>query len=402
MLELAREVAVLARNHGRRREARSDLLRHVRAGEHRDRAAAYACGEALARRRVESLREAEHRRVPRQRLDDVAERRARDCHDDDVDIRGSVRKRDRLGGSEVDVLEVARVPAVLGDRLRLLGGAAREHDLVLAIEQEARERRPPRTGTDNEKPHHGKLSRKASLWDDAGLAELFFVAWMVGLAGAGVASVLVPSDNPQVARAGRVWFALVLLADLLLPTVFFMLEKRDGSGSLSGSRSFWWLMALACGIPLALVSGFAVRRGYVGHRLALTSSILATCVLYLAFPLGFESGSGELTGLGRFEHTHRPFDIAILLIPTLILLVSEVLRGRDAPDPEQASLFSQLRNASRRTTAGVVLGLAALVWLAGASGAALAVTIAVLLVGGGLFVWWSNRTTVRRVRRNLQ
>ena len=144
VLELPCEVPVLARDHGRGRQARGDLLRHVRAGEHRDRTPAHARREALARRRVESLCEAEDRSVARQRLDDVAERRARDGRDDDVDIRRSVGERDRLRGAKVDVLKVARVPAGLGDRLRLLGSAAREHDLVVAIEEEARERRPPR------------------------------------------------------------------------------------------------------------------------------------------------------------------------------------------------------------------------------------------------------------------
>lgn len=233
------------------------------------------------------------------------------------------------------------------------------------------------------------------------MSYLFFVAWMAGLAGAGIASALVTADNPRVARAGRIWFALVLLADLLLFTLFFMLGTRDGdSATFAWSRSFWWLMAGACGIPLALLSGLAVRRGYAGHRLALVSSILATCALYLAFPLGFVAGSGWLTGIGRFEHTHRPLDAALLLIPTMILLVSEVLRGR--VDPEHASFLSQLRNASRRTIGGVILTVAAILWLAGASPTGIVVGLAVLLVGGGLYIWWHDRTVLRRVRRDLQ
>ena len=57
-------------------------------------------------------------------------------------------------------MEVARVPAVLGDHLRLLRGAAREDDLVLAVEQDARKRRPPRPGTNDEKPHARSLDRR--------------------------------------------------------------------------------------------------------------------------------------------------------------------------------------------------------------------------------------------------
>ena len=48
VLELAREEAVLARDHGRGRQAARDLLRHVRAGEHRDAAAVDARREPLA------------------------------------------------------------------------------------------------------------------------------------------------------------------------------------------------------------------------------------------------------------------------------------------------------------------------------------------------------------------
>ena len=177
-------------------------------------------------------------------------------------------------GAQVDVLEMVRVPAGLGDRLRLLGGAAREHDLVLAVEQEARERRPPRTRTDDEEPHREKLSRNASLATimPPTMGGFFFVAWVVSLPGAAIASLMAPSDDARLARAGRILFALLLLAELLLLAFVFAVETRDGSGSIAGSRSFWWLMTLGYGVPFALAAGLAVRRGYVGHRLALISA----------------------------------------------------------------------------------------------------------------------------------
>ena len=153
VLELAGEEAVLARDHGRRRQARGDLLRDVRAGEDGDGAAADARREALAGLRVEALGEAEHRRVARQRLDDLAEGLARHGGDDDVDVAGSVGERDRLGPAEVDALQVAGIPAGRRDRLRLLARAAREDDLVAALEEDARERRPPGARADHEKPH---------------------------------------------------------------------------------------------------------------------------------------------------------------------------------------------------------------------------------------------------------
>ena len=134
---------VLARDHRRRRQALGDLLRHVRAREDGDRAAANPRGETLAGLGVEPFREAEHRRIARQRLDDLAERLARHGGDDDVHVAPSVGERDRFDPAEVDALQVARIPAGLGDRSRLLARAARQGDLVPALEQDARERRPP-------------------------------------------------------------------------------------------------------------------------------------------------------------------------------------------------------------------------------------------------------------------
>ncbi len=135
MLKLAREEAVLARDHRRGRQAARDLLRHVRPGEHRDAAAAHARREPLARRRVESFRQAQHRRVAGQGGDDVRERRARHGDDNRVDVARRVVERNRLDAAEVGAGEIARIVSRLGDRSRLLGGVAREHDVVVAVEQ---------------------------------------------------------------------------------------------------------------------------------------------------------------------------------------------------------------------------------------------------------------------------
>jgi O-antigen/teichoic acid export membrane protein len=161
-------------------------------------------------------------------------------------------------------------------------------------------------------------------------------------------------------------------------------------------------MALGYGIPLALISGLAVRRSYATHRPALVSAVLATCALSLAFPFGFAKGSHTLTGLGRFEHAHHALDVVILAIPTLILLLSEVMSWRETADSEEPSLFSHMRNAPRRTIVGVVLAVAAVLWLAGASATAGTISLGVLIVGGALYVWWRDRTAVRRIRRDLR
>ena len=92
VLELSGEEAVLARDHRRRRQALGDLLRDVRAREDGDGAAADAGGKPLAGLRVEPLREAEHRCIARQRLDDLDEGLARHGGDDDVDVTAERRR----------------------------------------------------------------------------------------------------------------------------------------------------------------------------------------------------------------------------------------------------------------------------------------------------------------------
>src|SRR3954463_10718647 len=153
VLELACEEPVLARAPRGRRRPLGDPPRHVRARGDGDRPAADPRGEALAGLGVEPLREAEHGRVARQRLNDLGEGLTRHRGDDDVDVTGSVGERDRLGFAEVDTLQVVGIPAGRRNRLRLLARAARQDDLVPTLEEDARERRPPGSRADHEKPH---------------------------------------------------------------------------------------------------------------------------------------------------------------------------------------------------------------------------------------------------------
>ena len=95
VLQLPRERAVLARDHGRRRQARGDLLRDVRARENRDRTAADAGREPLAGSGSRPLHEAQDRRVARQRGHDLGEGLARNRDRDDVHVRGSSRPAGR-------------------------------------------------------------------------------------------------------------------------------------------------------------------------------------------------------------------------------------------------------------------------------------------------------------------
>lgn len=82
-----------------------------------------------------------------------------------------------------------------------------------------------------------------------------------------------------------------------------------------------------------LVSGWAVRRGYRGRRLVLAAATLLAAALYLVFPLGFVPRGHDLTGLGRFAHEHHALGMAVLLVPTLILLVNELRWRPDGAAP---------------------------------------------------------------------
>src|SRR5262249_46694565 len=157
------------------------------------------------------------------------------------------------------------------------------------------------------------------------MAWLFALLLTVGGIPAAILSEVMRADNPRIVRAARVAFALLLGFDLLLASVFFIIGQE--SAIVHMTRSMWWLTIVLGGIPLALISGLAVRRGYTGrHRIALVVATLTMAVLYLAFPLGFIPSGRTLTGLGRFEHGHHVVDVLILLIPTLILLADELTR----------------------------------------------------------------------------
>jgi hypothetical protein len=138
------------------------------------------------------------------------------------------------------------------------------------------------------------------------------------------------AERQWILTTARVAFALLLGGDLLLAAVAFAVGNANADLRMNATRGIWWMTVLLGGIPLALVSGLAVRRGYTGRRLALVVATLLAAGLYLAFPLGFVPRDRPLTGLGRFEHAHHELDIAILLVPTLILLANELRWKREA------------------------------------------------------------------------
>ena len=101
LLHAQGERLVLAGHHRRRGQPRCDLLGHVRARENRDGTVADEQREALARGRVEALREAQQRRVAGEAAGDLGEDAARDGDGERVD---SVPRRIRDEGG-VDAVE---------------------------------------------------------------------------------------------------------------------------------------------------------------------------------------------------------------------------------------------------------------------------------------------------------
>ena len=235
------------------------------------------------------------------------------------------------------------------------------------------------------------------------MSALFIWLWLAGGAPAAVLGEVMRADNPRIARAGRIAFALLLGVDLLLAAAFLSIGADAPSAHMT--RSLWWVTIILAGVPLALVSGLAVRRGYTGHRLVLAVATLATAVLYLAFPLAFTARDDpSLTGLGRFAHDHHVLGVAILLIPTLILLVDELRWKQFAPVPgvEHESFRSGIGVIPKRNLLVGGALLLFLIWIAGTNGPGLLLGLGVLLAGSAVFLWRKNRSVMRSVLKDLR
>jgi hypothetical protein len=234
------------------------------------------------------------------------------------------------------------------------------------------------------------------------VAALFIFLWIIGGAPAVVLGEVVRADDQRIARAGRIAFALLLWVDLLVAA--FMFSVGDAAVTIHMTRSLWWFTVIAAGIPLALVSGLAVSRGYTGHRVVLAIATLITAALYLVFPVAFiPQSQPKLTGLGSWTHDHKLLGVLILLIPTLILLANE-LRWKHGvepdPDPDRVS-FRSLWAIPRRYLIGAALFLLVFVWLAGTNSSGMLLGLGVVLAGLGIVLWWRDRVIMRGVLRDL-
>ncbi len=233
------------------------------------------------------------------------------------------------------------------------------------------------------------------------MAWLFVGLWIAGGIPAVVLGEVVRAESPRTRRAGRIAFAFLLGIDLLLAALVLAVGADAATSPMT--RSLWWFTIIVGGIPLALVSGLALRRGYAGHRIALVAATLTTAALYVVFPLAFIPVGHPLTGLGRWVHDHHLLGIAILLIPTLILLANELLWKQDAtPDPEPGpTLRSRIGAIPRRYIVGTAVLVLLLIWLAGTNSSGMLVGLGVVFVGTALFLWYRDRAILRGVRRDL-
>ena len=233
------------------------------------------------------------------------------------------------------------------------------------------------------------------------MAAIFIGLWIAGGLPAGILGEVVQAESPRTRRAGRIAFAFLLGVDLLIAALVLAVGADAPTSHMT--RGLWWFTIIVAGIPLALVSGLAVRRGYAGHRLALAAATLTTAALYVVFPFAFIPATQPLTGLGRWVHDHHLLGIAILLIPTLILLANELLWKEEAtPVPEPGpTLRSRIGAIPRRYIVGTGVLMLLLVWLAGTNSSGMLLGLGVVFVGTALFLWYRDRAILRGVRRDL-
>ena len=102
-------------------------------------------------------------------------------------------------------------------------------------------------------------------------------------------------------------------------------------------------------------------------------------------------------------HEHHLLGIAILFIPTLILLVNELFWNEEAtpePEPGGPSFRSRLGAIPRRYIVGTAVLVLLLIWLAGTNSSGMLLGLGVVFVGTALFLWYRDRAILRGVRRD--
>jgi hypothetical protein len=102
------------------------------------------------------------------------------------------------------------------------------------------------------------------------MAAIFIGLWIAGGLPAGILGEVVQAESPRTRRAGRIAFAFLLWIDLLVAALVLAVGADAPTSHMT--KGLWWFTIIVAGIPLALVSGLAVRRGYAGHRFALAAA----------------------------------------------------------------------------------------------------------------------------------
>jgi hypothetical protein len=154
--------------------------------------------------------------------------------------------------------------------------------------------------------------------------------WAVGGAFAAVASEVARAERPALVTLARLLFALALGVELLGSAAAFAAADSNAEVGYHGSHTRWLVYALGGGVPLTLLSGFLVRRGFAGLRqkVVLAVATLAAAGLYIAFPYAYAAPGVPLHGLALWAHRHHLLAAVVLVTPTALLLLMELSRGR--------------------------------------------------------------------------
>jgi hypothetical protein len=175
----------------------------------------------------------------------------------------------------------------------------------------------------------------------------------------------VQAESARTRRLGRIAFAFLLWIDLLIAALVLAVGADAPTSHMT--VGLWWFTIIAGGIPLALVSGLAVRRGYAGHRAVLAAAVFTTAALYVVFPFAFipvRPAADRPRALGarpppdRYRHpVHPDADPAGERAP--------LERGSNAHPSLAPSFRSRIGAIPRRYIVGTGVLLLLLIWLAG-------------------------------------
>ena len=155
---------------------------------------------------------------------------------------------------------------------------------------------------------------------------LAFAVLLVGLAAAGVLSVLAAAERPSIVTAARVLYALGVSGSLLATAVIFSAANANPNHFFRPTRSGWWVYVVVGALPMLIVCALAVRRAYVDwrRRVALVLANALAAAQFVLVPLAFGPAGRPLHGLAFSVHDHHALVMLLLMLPAALLLAAEL------------------------------------------------------------------------------